>query len=216
MVRYTDEELAELGIERTEEHSQWHSRTKYTYKCATCGRPASRYSLILERPIYCNICTTDAMKKRKKAKLRAEQEAKYLEKLAGIDPNLEDRFYKASAIVRRCGDFEEAISKAKKYTSKYDSIPEAVTAIVLSHLDIKYIPQAKIKDMTVDFALVDLKTVIEVDGAIYHTNKEKEFFRDCGLRNILGNDWNVIHLPAESVAKRPKVLLSLLKKKLLP
>ena len=214
-MKYTDEELAELGIIRTAGVGRGtNGATVYLYKCGKCGRKVQKLSLILDRPIYCDTCKTNAKAKRIIADRRAQEDAKELESLLGIDHKAEDRYYKATKAVAKHGDYSKAIEAAKEYMSKYGSVPEAITAIILASIDAEFIPQYKIKRITVDFAIPSKKMVIEVDGALYHSDKFKEDRRDSEIKEAVGSDWTILHLPAESITKSPKVLKDALRKRL--
>jgi len=73
----------------------------------------------------------------------------------------------------------------------------------LYNLGLRPKPQHKISRMTVDFAFVDEKIVIEVDGIYHHTQKQKEADgnRDDHLQSI---GWKVRRLSAEEVHKDPE------------
>ena len=73
--------------------------------------------------------------------------------------------------------YEPAIQKAKLAYNKYDSVPEAIAAIVLLHCGYRVIAQQPVSDYTVDFVLPDKKLAIEVDGSIYHADAAKEEIR---------------------------------------
>ncbi len=216
-MKITDEELAELGIKRTAAPGRGRkSTTAYIIKCTRCGREVVRLQLIMSKPVYCNICKRGVKEKMNVAKRIEQQDARMLESMCDIDHVCEDRFYNASQIVRRVGNCEQAIIDAYSYAAKFDSVPEAVTAIILLSCDIHIVPQAKIFNdnrRSVDFMLPDHKAIIEVDGALYHTNKEEQYWRDEEIKGILGDDWIVLHLPADDIAKKPKVFKALIKEK---
>lgn len=209
---YTDTELAELGIERTMARGRGQQATEaYVYKCAKCGRPVTRLCIILDRPVYCNLCKSDALSRKrlaaKAAEKNIEREAQELDKLMGLDPKCEARFSKAVDAVKRLGNFHAAIRAASAHVHKYGSTPEAIAAIMLISCGVQIIPQAKIfanKRSAVDFVLPDHKTVIEIDGELYHSDEMKQYLRDVSIRHRLGDEWKVLHIPAEALAKNPK------------
>lgn len=213
-MRYTDAELEELGVRRVSAPGRGFDESDaYIFKCAKCGRPTLRHALILSRPVYCTLCKNDAREKKKACKRLVEKDAKELEQLMGIDPKSEDRFSKAIKTVSAIGNYEKAIEKASAYKSKYGSVPEVIAAIILASCGVDFVPQAKIfenKRSSVDFLLPHHKTVIEVDGILYHADAEKRVLRDISIRQVLGSDWSVIHLPAEDLTKRTKTVKRLL------
>lgn len=209
MAKYSDVELEELGIERITApgRGNWESNA-YVYKCARCGRPTVKQAVILGRPIYCSFCHNNTDEKRKLAAKAIERDAKELELLMGIDPKHEDRFEKAVKAVRAIGNFEQAIKQARSMAHKFGSVPEAMAAIILISCKIEIVPQSKIFDnkrAAVDFVLPEHKVVIEIDGSLYHADKQKLILRDATIRQRLGRDWTVMHIPAEDLVKSPRV-----------
>lgn len=212
--KYTDAELLELGIKRVDDYGEscW-DRGSYIYSCASCGRPTRRASVILSRPVYCSICSTDAMEKRKMAREQAKRNEIEINSIDTTDINKKIRFQKAADKMSKLAGYEPAIQKAKLAYNKYDSVPEAIAAIVLLHCGYRVIAQQPVSDYTVDFVLPDKKLAIEVDGSIYHADAAKEEIRDISLKHNLGDGWEILHIPAESLAKRPKTFENLIKRK---
>lgn len=206
-LRYTDAELKELGIERiTAYRSDGREYTAYIYKCNLCGRPTMRRQVTLNNPVICALCKTDAIKKRKAAADAAERQAKELERLMGLFPEHEDRFSKAAKKARATVKCDDAVQKAAENAHKYASMPEALAAILMISCGLKIIPQAKIfkdKRSAVDFVLPDHKTVIEIDGELFHSDEEKQWQRDYSIQRALGTSWTVLHIPAEALVERP-------------
>jgi very-short-patch-repair endonuclease len=84
-------------------------------------------------------------------------------------------------------------------------------AIELVKNGYKIIPQQKVGKYHVDFALPNEKLIIEVDGSIYHTNREKELAREASINYAIGLDWRIVHLPAESISNDVRKVIRLLK-----
>lgn len=207
-MEYTDAELKELEIERTTAPGRGRAESAaYIYKCTRCGNKTMRRVVIITRPVYCSLCKNDAQRKKNNCAKAIQQDGKDLEALMGLDPKSEDRFYKAAKTVRKLGDYETAIKKASIAAHKYGSVPEAIAAIMLISCGIKIIPQAKIfgdNRSAVDFILPDHKAVIEIDGALFHSNIEKRIMRDEIINYRLGDEWKIIHVSAEDITKRPR------------
>ena len=70
----------------------------------------------------------------------------------------------------------------------------------LIRLGYQIIPQQKVKNYKVDFAIPKQKIVIEVDGAMYHKDKFNGD-REAIIQFSLGLDWKIIHIPAEEISK---------------
>lgn len=88
------------------------------------------------------------------------------------------------------------IASTRKYS--YGSIPEVMVAIELLRLKYKIIPQQRVGKYHVDFLIKDKKLVLEVDGEMFHRNKNS---RDAEVQLMLGLDWKIIHIPAELIRK---------------
>jgi len=212
--KLTSEELLSLGIKKTTSPGRGReSTTAYIYKCHTCGNPVKMFSIFLDKVVYCNLCKTDAKKRIAMAKRNADRQIAELNGLNIVDEKKKQRFINAANIVRKYGDYESAITKAETSYDKYDSIPEAITAIILLNAGYSVIAQQNIAGLRLDFVLPKKKTVIEVDGALYH-NQDKQAIRDYIIKHKLGADWDIIHLPADDVKKSPKSFEKMIKKRL--
>ena len=64
---------------------------------------------------------------------------------------------------------------------------------------IRYFPNYKIGNYSVDFLLPDMKRIIEIDGEIYHTNENKEFIRERSIMCMVGEEYEIIRIPASYV-----------------
>lgn len=211
-VKYSDDELLQLGITRIENYRR--GRDAYEFKCASCGRPVILLSLFLDRPKYCNLCRTDALVKIKAARKEAERKELEINSLDAADAVKKKRFENAAGIMRKLGGYDSAIQKAEKAYEKYGSVPEAVAAIVLLQTGQRVIAQQPVSDFRVDFLLPDVNLVVEIDGALFHKDESKREMRDLCIRYNLGRGWDIIHVPAEALVKRPKVFERLMRKKI--
>lgn len=132
---------------------------------------------------------------------KALQAQKAKEKIGDRD-KYEVRFDKAIEELRKQIDDPEAyikpieIASTKKY--RYGSIPEVMVAVELLRLKYKIIPQQRIGKYHVDFLIKDKKLVIEVDGKLFHRDKNS---REAEIQLMLGLDWKIIHIPAELIRK---------------
>lgn len=164
--------------------------------CKVCGEIIQDTYYKDNKNYICEYC-----KKKLKAKQRLVNKAIMLDK---FDSPREMSFYRAvDKIKKQVKDFsgyERAIKVAKKKCELYASIPEAMVAIELIKLGYAIIPQQKIGEYTVDFAIPKEKLVIEVDGAIYHYYQKTN--REATIQYSLGIDWKIIHVPAERISKQ--------------
>ena len=186
-------------------------RLLYYVPCQNCGKIHGRRKYTGKEIYLCPACL-----ELKRAKQRAEVEALALS-MPDAETKEEKRYRSAvEAIEKQVGSlkgYEKAVDICRKATYKYGSIPEAMLAIELIRKGYRIIPQQKVGKYRVDFALPNEKLIIEVDGSIYHTNKQKELEREASINYAIGLDWHFIHIPAESISKDVRKVVRLLKKR---
>lgn len=186
-------------------------RLLYYVPCQNCGKIHGRRKYTGKEIYLCPTCL-----ELKHAKQRAEVEALALS-MPDAETKEEKRYRSAvEAIEKQVGSlkgYEKAVDICRKATYKYGSIPEAMLAIELIRKGYRIIPQQKVGKYRVDFALPNEKLIIEVDGSIYHTNKQKELEREASINYAIGLDWHFIHIPAESISKDVRKVVRLLKKR---
>lgn len=162
-------------------------------KCVCCG-DEMRTTLYKRHHTYiCQKCRSIIYKLRKENQMDEDQRNKY-----------EKRFDKAIEKLRKQGcnsGWDKAIEVARTRIEKYGSVPEAMMAIALIHYKYKIIPQQKVGQYAVDFAIPKQQIVVEVDGSIYHNNFTEEADRDSRIIMMLGVGWDVMHVPAEAIEK---------------
>ena len=184
-------------------------RLLYYVPCQNCGNIHGRRKYTGKEIYLCPACL-----ELKHAKQRAEVEALALS-MPDAETKEEKRYRSAvEAIEKQVGSlkgYEKAVDICWKATYKYGSIPEAMLAIELIRKGYRIIPQQKVGKYRVDFALPNEKLIIEVDGSIYHTNKQKELEREASINYAIGLDWRFIHIPAESISKDVRRVVRLLK-----
>lgn len=170
-----------------------YGTAEYHIPCEICGRIIRRTQYSRKRTYVCDYCK-GLIQKKKRASIPKE--------LENVETKKEKQFNRAvEEIKSQVADFEKyenAIKIAKTRAELYGSIPEAMVAIELLKLKYKIIPQQKIKNYKVDFAIPSQKIVIEVDGEIYHKDRYKGD-REAIIQLSLGMDWKIIHIPAELI-----------------
>lgn len=158
--------------------------------CEVCGRKIQRTSYSRKRTYICDYCK--GVIKKKLAPTIPDTETK-----------AERRFSKAVSRIleqeRNFDKYERAVEIARKRVEKYGSIPESMMAIGLIQAKFAITPQQRIGRYNVDFLIPRHKAIVEVDGGLYHADREREAKRDLYLRTALGFDWIVIHVPAERI-----------------
>ena len=171
------------------------NRHSYYIPCEICGREIRRTQYSRKRNYVCDYCK-GLIKKKEKASIPKEIES--------IETKREKRFNKAveniQKQVKNFSDYDKAINIARTRAELYGSMPEAMVAIELIRLGYQIIPQQKVKNYKVDFAIPKQKIVIEVDGAMYHKDKFNGD-REAIIQFSLGFDWKIIHITAEEISK---------------
>lgn len=203
----SDDELAALGVKRTITD---YGHIVYEVPCSICGKTTRVLRFNPTRSYKCVICDGAIIKKREeKRRLARLQHEEELAEEIGVDAVHYRRFENG---VKKFGPKHFfAIEQAEKMIGKYESVSEVIACIELLYIGARVIPHQKVGELVVDFCLPDEKLIIEIDGSIYHTDIDKEQRRDKALINMLGSDWVVKHVPAESVAKEHKAFRKAMK-----
>lgn len=185
------------GIEVQHYMKYERKHTRYMVPCAKCGRIVPRGRYDPEKIYLCDYCK----------KVQAiKQKAVFEDAYSYIRTPKEQQFDKAVEKLRAIAPdvkLDKDIKIAETRAEKYGSIPEAMAAIVLLYSGYVIIPQQRVGTLTLDFCLPKDKIVIEVDGSLYHSSREKSLRRDARIQAMLGHDWEIIHLPAEGIEKNP-------------
>lgn len=102
-------------------------------------------------------------------------------------------------------EYRESALTIKEYLKenykKFDSSYEIAAAIVLLKDKIRLKIQPSIGNYTGDFILKDERIVLEIDGERHKYKYEYDFERDIEIRNILGNDWEIVRIPTKYLEK---------------
>lgn len=205
--KYKTETLDRHGIEMV----KTTGGVFFSVKCSRCGGQILLTKLT-ENLAYKYVC--DECKEASRQARRRKIEREKYENVSDILPDKSGddthrkRFYQAATKVMSGasdkGKYQRAIDIARTRMDKYDSVPEAIAAIMLLYHGFKIIPQQKVGDFNVDFAIPEHKIVLEIDGSIYHRKPDDIERRDYALRYMLGNDWKIKHIPAEAVSAKPR------------
>lgn len=87
-------------------------------------------------------------------------------------------------------------------TDSFSSLQEVMVAIQLEKQGIEYETQKEINGKKVDFFMPDLKIILEIDGELYHKDKEKEFMRDRAIMSKIGEEYEIVHIDSECVPRQ--------------
>lgn len=167
----------------------------YKIPCEVCGKAVIKTQYRRNVNYLCDYCKGLI---RKKESLAISDET--LSKETKKEKQFRHAVEKIQSQVKDFDRYEKAIKAAKTRAELYGSIPETMVAIELLKLGYKIIPQQKIGNYKVDFAIPKQKLVIEVDGSLYHKDAHKGD-REAIIQLSLGTDWKIIHIPAELIAE---------------
>lgn len=169
--------------------------TVYLVPCSRCGEEIKSLTYGRSHEYICDKCRLGVKKQNKELER---------ELLIELTTEGERRFTKAvQEIKKQVKDFQSyhrVITIARKAQDKYGSVPEAMVAIELLKLGYKIIPQQRIGKYKVDFYLPNVKTVVEVDGKIFHQNRDDND-REAMIMLSLGLDTRIVHIPADRISK---------------
>lgn len=165
---------------------------RYTYyiPCEICGRKIRRTQYSRKRTYICDYC---------KGLIKEKEKPTIPEGTTKHELRFEKAIEKIRSSVEDFKSYDRAIKIAKTRCESYGSIPEAMAAIELLKNGFKIVPQQKIGKFRVDFAIPSIKLILEIDGKIYHKDKQKEAYRDYYIYTKLGMEWKIIHYPAEYI-----------------
>lgn len=78
--------------------------------------------------------------------------------------------------------------------------------LALLVLGIKFVQEFKVNNWSVDFAILALRCIIEVDGTYWHAKtSQRDAERDTRLKEL---GWNVVRLKEEEIKKQPRAVYS--------
>lgn len=86
-------------------------------------------------------------------------------------------------------------------TDNFSSMPEAVVAIQMERINLEYETQKMIAGTKVDFYIPEIRIILEVDGSIYHSDKDKTFLRDRQIMRAVGEKWEIVHINSDKIPK---------------
>ncbi len=156
--------------------------------CLLCGREIS-VCINNNEMCICEICK-DKNKLIKQEKMIQRGVNLFRKNKISYDKEIEDG---------QIGELVESIKKKCGNDFFYGSKDEVAIALELALEDIEFEPQKDVGGYRADFSLPYLNVILEIDGEIYHRNKEKEKLTDDSVKNILGDDWGLVRVPCEEV-----------------
>lgn len=138
---------------------------------------------------------------------KCESKIKLIKKMEMVD-KAQKELEKRKGKMRR---FKEKFDMSK-YTNEvknrvvngidnFSSMPEAIVAIQMQRIGLKYETQKDIAGKKVDFIIPEIKIILEIDGELYHTDEDKEFLRDRQIMHEVEEKWEIVHIKAKEIPK---------------
>lgn len=182
------------GIKTTLEGGEFRKYTVYHIICDNCGNEYIKRQYKSGVEHLCDRCRY--MRNRKiKEKERVD--------VSDFQSKNEIKFEKAIVEMKKQvawdSHYDQCAEIARKRVEYYGSVPEMMVAIQLIYLGYSITPQQKIGRYRVDFLIESIKTVIEIDGAVFHAKRIPN--REATIQLSLGLDWKILHIPAELISK---------------
>jgi very-short-patch-repair endonuclease len=99
-------------------------------------------------------------------------------------------------------------------TGWFQSSNEILVALEIIRKGYKVRHQVKMGKWKVDFQIPELKTILEIDGVLYHNKetKPKEKLRDSSIIAYLGPEWEVIRINENLIKKNIQKLIPAIKR----
>ena len=194
----SDNELAVLGVKRIPGN---RGQRYYIVPCDVCGKKIQVPTYNTMNFYRCLGCEKERAVDRNRIKKLVKERIELQEcRNENVDFEHYHRF--ESAVENLSPKYYFAIEQAEKFKEKFDSVPEVLACVELLYIGARVIAHQKVGSYTVDFCLPDEKVVVEIDGKLYHSNIDKEFRRDLALKNMLGSEWEIKHIPAETLKSK--------------
>lgn len=173
----------------------------YYPPCYYCGASVETYSYIRGMRYACKECRALVVAMRRSENRESKKEAKLETALKRIAKVANIEKYMGAA------DFVRSTLDTRGW---YQSTEEIMTALELKRRNIDMYPQYEVGPYHVDFLLPSMKVALEIDGRIFH-NKDRAFaqeLRDDAIKNILGADWEVVHISTDCINQNVTRLLA--------
>ncbi len=174
-------------------------------KCWICGASiADSYGVMdIASTRYCLSCY------RKHQKQYREMLAEYLKLKNTV------QFERAMRIMERANVnmtyYQRYAQAVEKHSSEnpelYKSSDEIVAAVIMLETGIDFEMNYKIGPYVVDMYIPRLALIVEIDGERHEGKELKDSNRDVKLRQMLGDEWEVIRIPTKYIEQSPTKIL---------
>lgn len=85
----------------------------------------------------------------------------------------------------------------------YKSSDEMVAAIIMLETGIDFEMNYKVGSFVADMYIPRLALIVEIDGGLHDWKEIKDSNRDVRLRQILGEEWEIVRIPTKYVEENP-------------
>lgn len=187
------------------------------YTCKKCGRERGLHKKIKKYLVEGYLCEDCKSNEKYLKRKRKENQPKIDldEKQSELYGDLYEQAIKEARFERAVSRIEKQVNSINAYKNSIDTVhkllhrpqwfsstEEVMMAIQLLKDGYKIIHQQKVGRYKIDFVIPDKKIILEVDGSIFHTNKESEAKRDFFIHKSLGFDWKILHVSTDEVNTR--------------
>ena len=120
-------------------------------------------------------------------------------------------FERAMRIMERAGvsmtryeRFAKAVERhSAENPDQYKSADEIVAAVIMLETGTDFEMNYKIGSYIADMYIPDLMLIVEIDGELHEGKELKDSNRDIKLRQMLGDEWEVIRIPTKHIEENP-------------
>ena len=190
----SSEDAKRDNIRTTLEGGEFRKYTAYHIICESCG-----YEYIKRRYNSNDEHLCDKCRLIRNKKIKIKERVDVLDVRTRNEIKFEKAIEEMKKQVKWNARYDKCVDIARKRVESYGSIPEMMVAIQLIYLGYSITPQQKVGKYRVDFLIESIKTVIEIDGAIFHAKQKDN--REAVIQLSLGLDWKILHVPAELISK---------------
>lgn len=132
-----------------------------------------------------------------------EEKMKTLKQITKLDEATAKMGKAHKRYLRKSYDYAEERDRIEekiiKCGYKFGSKDEMCFALQLEKENIKYCSNYSVGNYKVDFFLPEIKRIVEVDGELYHTDENKEYFRERAIMRAVGEEFEIIRIPASEI-----------------
>ena len=154
-------------------------------KCCICGREIRKRTGNENDIILCSLCKSKGSKAKHENMINSATRRYAKQKCLFSDKELDD--------------LKKKVISKESYRKQYGSKDEIVFALALAYDVIEFEIQKEICGHKVDFHIPQFNIAVEIDGELYHRNKNKDLEIDNSIKDYMGKDYEVLRIPCSDV-----------------